>query len=206
MRIYDVSMLIHHDMEVYKNKNEKKPVLTFLKTFPQDGYNESSILMDIHTGTHIDAPFHMINQGDTIEKINLENLITTCYVLDMTFCSGKITKDDLLKKKIRAQSFILLKTGNSYESEFNSEFVYLDSSGAAYLSSLSLKGIGIDGLGIERAQKNHDTHHILMEKNIIIIEGLRLEEVDEGEYKMIALPLKIKGADGAPARIVLIKE
>jgi arylformamidase len=84
-------------------------------------------------------------------------------------------------------------------------FVYLEKSGAEYLAQLNVKGVGIDSLGIERAQANHSTHHILMSKNIIIIEGLRLAKVDEGIYQMYALPLKIKGADGAPARVILSK-
>jgi len=206
MKIYDVSMEINEDMKVYKNIEEKKPKLKFLKTFKKDGYNESRIAMDIHTGTHIDAPLHMMDKGQTIENIDLNKLITTCYVLDLTHIKDAITKDDLIDKNIKENEFILLKTKNSYDKEFNFNFIYLDKSGATYLSLLNVIGVGIDSLGIERSQKEHETHHILMKDNIIIIEGLQLKEVPEGRYLMYALPLKIKGADGAPARVVLIEE
>jgi len=206
MKIFDVSMLIHEDMTVYKNKQEKKPELVFLKNYKEDKYNESKITLDIHTGTHIDAPYHMIDKGDTIENIDLEKLITKCMVVDLTNVKDKITKEDLINKNIKAESFVLLKTSNSYDEQYNYNFVYLEKSGARYLKELKIKGVGIDSLGIERNQKNHDTHEILMKNNIIIIEGLRLKEIVKGEYMMYALPLKIKGADGAPARIILIEE
>jgi len=206
MKIYDVSMEINENMKVYKNIEAKKPELRFLKTFEKDGYNESRIAMDIHTGTHIDAPLHMIDKGQTIEKIDLSKLITTCYVIDVTNVKDAITKSDLINKNIKKNEFIFLKTKNSYDKEFNFNFIYLDKSGATYLSLLEVIGVGIDSLGIERSQKDHDTHHILMENDIIIIEGLQLKDVPEGHYLMYALPLKIKGADGAPARVVLIEE
>ncbi len=85
------------------------------------------------------------------------------------------------------------------------DFIYLKKSGAEFLAEQGIIGVGIDALGIERAQPNHETHNILMEKGIIIIEGLRLKEVPTGNYFMCALPLKIKGADGAPARVVLME-
>lgn len=206
MKIYDISMLIHKDMKVYKNKLEKKPDLVFLSNYKNDQYNESEITMNVHTGTHIDAPFHMIDKGETIENINLEKLIAKCVVVDLTKVKDKITKDDLINKKIGENIFVLLKTSNSYDSNFNFNFVYLEKSGAQYLSDLNVIGVGIDALGIERSQKNHETHKILMSNDIIIIEGITLKDVEQGEYMMYALPLKIKGADGAPARIILIKE
>ncbi|MCK5811604.1 MAG: cyclase family protein [Clostridiales bacterium] len=206
MKIYDVSMTINEQMMVYKNIEEKKPKITILKTYKENQYNESSITIDIHTGTHIDAPFHMIDKGETIESIPLEKLVTNCQVLDLTEIKDGIEKKHLQSRKIKEGSFILFKTQNSYTEFFDSNFIYLKKSGAEYLVEKKIKGVGIDALGIERGQKNHDTHTILMNQKIIIVEGLRLKDVLEGEYKMIALPLKIEGTDGAPARIILMSE
>lgn len=89
--------------------------------------------------------------------------------------------------------------------EFNFEFVYLDKSGAAYLKETGIRGVGIDTLGIERAQPNHETHKVLLNQNIIIIEGLRLEDIKEGEYTLYVLPLKIKNTEAAPSRAILIE-
>ncbi len=206
MKIYDISMTIHEKMMVYKNIDEKRPKIKVLKTFEKDHYNESSITLDIHTGTHIDAPFHMIDKGETIESIPLEKLVTACQVLDLSEVEDGITKKHLQSKDISEGSFILLKTKNSYTNSFDTNFIYLKKSGAKYLADKKIIGVGIDSLGIERGQKNHDTHTILMSQRIIIIEGLRLKDITEGNYKMIALPLKIEGTDGAPARIILMSD
>jgi arylformamidase len=206
MQIYDISMLIDQDMMVYKNKQENRPKLSVVKSIPKDSSTESVISMNVHTGTHIDAAYHMDKKGKTIEAIELDKLVTPCHVLDMTQVKEGITKDDLSSYQIESGSFLLFKTKNSYTETFSADFIYLERSGAEYLAKKNIIGVGIDALGIERNQPEHTTHKILMGQGIIIIEGLRLKEVPPGEYFLCALPLKIKGADGAPARVILIKK
>lgn len=206
MIIYDISMTIEKDMGVYKNIEEKRPVIKFDRKIPKDSINESSMCMNLHTGTHIDAPYHVDDMGDTIDAIDLTKLITKCRVLDLTNVYDGIIKEDLVGKSIRQDEFILLKTRNSFTEEFDPNFVYVKKSGAEYLAEKGVIGVAIDSFGIERAQPEHETHKILFNKGITIIEGVRLKEIEEGEYFMCALPLKIKGVDGAPARIVLIKD
>lgn len=203
MGIYDVSMEIHENMMVYKNKPEKKPRRNIQFDYETSGMNESEITMGLHTGTHIDAPFHMLDMGDTIEKIDLNNLIGKAEVLDMTHIEDRITAKDLEDKPIIKDGFILFKTKNSMTEEYENDFVFLEKSGAQYLKDKGITGVGIDSLGIERNQPGHETHTILLGSGCIIIEGLRLKGIDEGEYMMYALPLKIKGGDGAPARVIL---
>jgi len=206
MIIYDISMSIEKNMGVYKNIEEKRPVIRHEKKIPKDSINESSIHMNVHTGTHIDAPSHMDNMGSTIDAIDLNKLITKCRVLDLTKVVDRIKKDDLMDKNIRAGEFLLLKTRNSFTEEFDSNFVFVEKGGAEYLAEKGIIGVAIDSFAIERDQPNHETHKSLFNKKIIIIEGVRLKEIQEGEYFICALPLKIKGVDGAPARIVLIKD
>jgi arylformamidase len=203
MKYHDISMEISEDMMVYKNRAEKKPRREIMARYDEQEINESRILMDLHTGTHIDAPFHMIDSGETIETMDMSKLIGKAIVLDLTDITDGITKEDLAEKKIETGSFVLLKTRNSFSDEFNGDFIYLKEDGAKYLSEIGIRGVGIDALGIERSQPGHETHKILLGKGIIIIEGLRLSKIDEGEYMMYALPLKIKGGDGAPARVIL---
>jgi arylformamidase len=202
--IYDVSMLINEDIQVYKNKPEKKPKIDLVLNYKNNNCNESKIDMNLHTGTHIDAPFHMVDNGKTVESIKLENLVRKCKVFDFSKVENKITADDLMKKEIEENDFILLKTKNSFEDSFNFEFVFLEKSGAKYLKEKKISGVGIDALGIERAQKDHDTHKILLTNDIIILEGLRLKDIKEGIYEMYALPLKLEKVDGAPARVILV--
>jgi len=193
-------------MGVYKNKEEKRPIIKLEKKILKDNINESSMYMNLHTGTHIDAPFHIDDMGDTIDVIDLNKLITKCRVIDLSKVLGGITKDDLIDKNIQTSEFLLFKTRNSFTEEFEPDFVYVEKSGAEYLAEKEISGVAIDSFGIERSQPGHETHKTLFNKSITIIEGVRLKEIGEGEYFMCALPLKIKGVDGAPARIVLIKD
>ena len=89
---------------------------------------------------------------------------------------------------------------------FTYDFVYLEKSGAKYLAGKKVKTVGIDYVGIERDQPNHETHRFLLGNDIPIIEGLRLGKVKEGEYTLLCLPLAYKGMEAAPARAVLIKK
>lgn len=206
MKIYDVSMEIYEDMIVYKNKQEKRPKLRVAKDYITGNSYESVITMEMHTGTHIDAPLHMIEGGKTIESIGLEKLIRKCKVLDLTGIEDRITEEVLKEKEIQKGDFILLKTRNSFAKEFDFKFVYLEKSGAEYLKDVGVEGVGIDALGIERDQPGHETHKILLGQGVIIIEGLQLKEVEEGEYTLYAPPLKIRNVEAAPARVILIKE
>lgn len=206
MKIYDISMNIYSDMTVYKNKCEKRPELIITQDFQNGDVHESRINMDMHTGTHIDAPLHMIKDGDTVENIDLNKLVTKCKVVDLTNIPSKITSDILLNKDIDKGDFIIFKTRNSYTEDFDFEFVYLEKSGAEYLKNKGVIGVGIDALGIERSQAGHETHKILLNSGIVILEGLRLKHIDEGKYFLYAAPLKIRGAEAAPTRALLIKE
>ena len=204
MRIFDISMTVRKDMPVYRDAPAKRPVHTVERSIPPDGVNESAIWFNLHTGTHLDSPFHMIRGGWPTEFLPLERLIARCRVLDLTRAEGRIARKDLEGFDIRPGEFVLLKTENSRHDRWRDEFVYLERSGAEYLASIPISGVGIDALGIERAQPGHETHIALLEREIIILEGLRLRHVEPGNYLLIALPVKIADADGAPARAVLI--
>ncbi|RST74240.1 cyclase family protein [Siminovitchia acidinfaciens] len=201
MKVYDITSTIVEGMTVYKNKPEKQPKLTTVT----NGYvTESRIDMDVHCGTHVDSPLHMVIDGDTFETISLEDLVGPCKVLDFSEVEDRVTKEDLEAFDIQKGDFVLLKTKNSYEEEFNFDFIFLAHDGAEYLSELGVSGVGIDSLGIERSQEGHPTHKTLFSNKVIIIEGLRLKEVDQGNYFMVAAPLKLVGTDAAPARVLLM--
>jgi arylformamidase len=203
MKIFDVSLPIYEGMPVYKNKPEKQPSFDT----SQNGHvTETRIAMDVHTGTHVDAPLHMVPGGDTIETLPLEKLVRKAKVIDLTDAEDSIKADDLAGKDIQKGDFVLFKTKNSWDKEFNFEFIYVNHEAAKTLAEIGVSGVGIDALGVERAQENHPTHKQLFKNDVIIIEGLQLKDVPEGEYLMVAAPLKIRGLDASPARIVLIEE
>lgn len=203
MKMYDVTGAIFEGMAVYKDKPEKQP-----KMNPQTSgeVTETQLEMNVHTGTHIDAPRHMLMDGETFESISLDKLVGACQVLDLTGVENGISKADLKRFQIQKDDFILMKTKNSFDEEFNFDFVYLTEDGANYLAELGIRGVGTDALGIERSQENHPTHKALFASDIIIVEGLRLKEVQQGDYFMMAAPLKLIGTDAAPARVLLFDE
>lgn len=203
MKIYDITAPIFNGMPVYKNKPEKQPEIN---TNTNGHVTESRISMDVHTGTHVDAPLHMINDGETIETIDIQQLVRPVKVLDLTSVEEKITKKDIENYDIQENDFLLFKTKNSWDTEFNFEFIYVAEDAAAYLKEKKVAGTGIDSLGIERAQEGHPTHRTLMGSRIIIMEGLQLKEIEEGSYFMVAAPLKIEGTDASPARVILMDE
>ena len=204
-KIYDISMPISYDMPVYKGKEAKRPILEVESDYITGKSYESRISMNLHTGTHLDRTLHMIEGGNTIETLEIKDLITVCKVLDLTSAKDSITSVELKTKHIKEGDFILLKTRNSFEDILESDYIFLDNTGAEYLADHKIKGVGIDALGIERSQPQHETHLSLMAKGIHILEGLRLKEVEEGEYFLVAPPINIVGAEAAPVRAVLIQ-
>lgn len=205
MKIHDISMTIHENIAVYKNSEAKRPIIKVNSDYSTSNHYESRLSIDLHTGTHMDAPLHMVEGGDTIDNFNLKKAVTKCKVFDLTSVNDAITKNDLLDKNIEKDDFILLKTQNSYTEEFDYNFVFVEKSGAQYLKEKGITGVGIDSLGIERAQPEHETHKILLDNDIAILEGLRLKDISEGEYLLIAAPIKIKGVEAAPVRALLVE-
>ena len=203
MKIYDLSPEISEKMVIYKNRLEKRPKITSTRAL-KDGANESKLDIYVHTGSHVDAPYHVLQNGETIEKMNLDKFMGKCAVLDFTKIKGSINKKILLKKNFFADDIVLLKTKNKAAKKFDFSFTYLEKSGAEYLASKNIKAVGIDSLGIERSQPNHETHKILAKKNIPIFEGLNLSKVNQGRYFFYGFPLKIKKGDASPIRAVLI--
>jgi arylformamidase len=199
---YDISLPIESSMMVYKQKPEKIPQFKVQNNLDLGGSFETTISMNVHTGTHIDFPLHMQKNGKTSTGFNPSRLITEVRVID---CGDVVMIDEkfLGRQNIVKGSFILLKTKSSFSKTFLFDFPYLSESGAQYCVKQKLQGVGIDALGIERDQPQHQTHHELMNHNILIVEGLRLQAVPEGIYQMIALPISIQGMDALPVRAIL---
>jgi len=205
MKIFDVTMKIDPNIQVYKNMESKKPKFVTVADFDKNDYHETDITMNVHTGTHLDFPLHMKRDGKDSTSLDFKKFIREVKVFDLTDVIDGITYEDLKDLEIKKNDFLLLKTRNSFEETFNYEFIYVKEDAAKYLSSLEIDGVGVDGLGIERSQKGHPTHLALMNKDIDIIEGLRLKDIEEGTYMMYAQALPLLGVDACPMSIVLIQ-
>ncbi len=174
-----------------------------------DDANVTRLDMGVHTGTHIDAPFHFDPNGKTIDKLSLDVLIGPCRVFDMLEINQAIGSADLEKLVFDNQIRVLFKTKNSNlwktgERMFKKDFIHMSPEGAKFLIDRGIKLVGIDYLSIERyGSPDHTTHHMLLGNKVVILEGLDLSGVSSGDYELIALPPRLKGADGSPARVVL---
>ena len=207
MKIIDISWPISESMTQYNNKNIVRMQAT--KTFAHDNVRETCITMDSHVGTHIESQAHFMRDGITTDKIELQQCCGPCMVIDMTFVGDSITDEHLSLIHIEPNAIVLFKTTNSElhdNDPFDPNFVYLCASGARYLAEKKVKAVGIDYIGIERSQEAHITHHTLMEHNIVIIEGLRLNMVHAGSYFFVCLPLAFIGLEASPARAILIED
>ena len=205
MKIYDISLGISQGMPVYKGRDSKRPIVRIDSDFASGHVYETKLEMNMHTGTHIDSQLHVLERGETIDKLDLHKVVTKCKVFDFKNAEGKISAEHLSTKNIMEGDFILLKTKNSYLDILENEFIYLDKAGAQYLINKKVIGVGIDALGIERNQPEHETHTVLLGAGVVVLEGLQLKEIEEDEYLLVAAPLKIIGAEAAPVRALLIK-
>lgn len=206
MKIYDLSVNIYSNMLKWPSDPEIKinPVLSI-----ENGasVNLSIFNMGSHTGTHIDAPYHFNPDGKTVDKLSLYDLIGEALVVEIK--SDIISVNELKNIDLNRYKRILFKTKNSSylrRKEFCTKYTYLDYRAAKKLVRYNVKLVGIDYLSIEKFDsRTHNVHKILTRNNIIILETLKLSKIKPGKYFLVALPLKIKNCDAAPARVVLIK-
>lgn len=166
--------------------------------------NVGKIITSVHMGTHVDAPFHFDNDGSTIDKIPLETYVGKARVVDVSeFHTVTITI--LQNINLDGVERVLFKTSLPNNPKiFPENLTILAPEIAEYLAERGVRLLGIDMPSIDPiASKSLDTHHALSQHGIHILENLMLDHVDIGDYELIALPLRIIGADGSPVRAVL---
>jgi arylformamidase len=206
-RIYDISVPIRTGGLVYPGNPEIE--ITLQQAVAKGaGANVSYIRFGSHTGTHADAARHFFDDGQTVDKIPLERLVGPALLLGFPDDVGAVSAADLSKHDIKGRKRVLLRTRNSVllsQKQFVRDYTYLAPDGAQYLVDNGVELVGVDYLSIEQFHSgHHKTHRILLERSVVILEGLDLSVPAPGEYELICLPLRIEGCDGAPARAVLI--
>lgn len=205
MEIYDLTMPMTPEMPVYKNRAANRPSITRDRCHETDSIQESRFNINVHTGTHLDAPLHILPAGAAIEAYPLERLQVACQVVDLSEAGRAIDATAFAGLNLRRDTAVLLKTVNSYVDRFEQDYCYLTAAGAAYLAEKQLFLVGIDALGIERGQPGHPTHKALFASDAWILEGLRLQAVAAGNYTLHLLPLLVPGAEASPVRAVLTR-
>lgn len=211
---YDISVSIQPDLPVWEG-DPPVVIRSAARIERGDAANVSRLEIGAHTGTHIDAPVHFVPGRKGIDGLMLDSLIGPAYVVDLTDVQHEVHGDDFDRANIPyGTRRLLCKTTNSSlwsksPPGFEADFVGISPDGAQWLIDHGIELVGVDYLGVERFEsvgRGAPTHHTLLEKEMIIVEGLDLSEVPAGEYTLICLPIKIKNSDGAPSRAILIKE
>jgi len=206
-RIYDISVPIRSGGLVYPGNPEIE--ISLQQAMAKGaGANVSFVRFGSHTGTHADAARHFFDDGQTVDAIPLARLMGPALLLSFPDELRAVSAADLRKQDLKGHKRVLLRTRNSAllsQKEFVGDYTYLAPDGAQYLVEQGVELVGIDYLSIEQFHSgHHKTHRTLLEKSVVILEGLDLSVPAPGEYELICLPLRIEGCDGAPARAVLI--
>ncbi len=208
MKTYDITVPISSALPVWPG-DPAVSVERVAKIEAGANANVSQLAMSAHTGTHVDAPYHFLAEGDSLEKVPLSLMMGRAYVLDLPdvdLITAEVLENADLPPRTRR---ILFKTRNSDfwargEKEFQTDFVALSDDGAQYLVERGVKLVGIDYLSIAPFKNSRPTHEILLKAGVLILEGLNLSGVSQGRYTLYCLPLNLQGVDGAPARAVLM--
>jgi arylformamidase len=211
-KILDLSQPVYHNCPgwpTYEMVDVRYEAL-----FPKDGYTAETIKMNVHTGTHLDAPFHFFPQGKTIEQLSIDRFQGDAIPINLFGIApdSAITVEHLTpyEHKIRPGDIVLLCTGWSekrgYSKEYYQQWPYLSGEGAQWLVDKGVKGVGIDGFSIGGwgPEKAVPPHEILLSNEIWPLEELYLTEelLSEERWYLCAFPLKLKGFGGAPVRAV----
>lgn len=207
MDIHDISLPLSNDLPSWPG--DPRPRIKRIHNISEgDDSNVTHLSMTAHTGTHIDAPDHFLDSGETLDQIPLGLFIGPVQVVELP--SGRdITAEMIQEADIPAHTKrVLFKTRNSQlweqgVKEFQKDFIALDEKAAEYLVSRDLEVVGVDYLSVAPFRAPKATHQILLEGKVLIIEGLDLSGIEPGQYTLYCLPLNIPEAEGAPARVLL---
>ncbi len=196
MRIYDISQEVFSCV-VYPE--DDAPKLYDVRRMKRgDAYNLTNFSMCAHNGTHIDAPFHFLGDGKTVDEVSLEKTVGKCYVAEEYGVLNAESVHDILRRakevSDEASKRILIKGDAIVTADVARVFV-----------NFGISLIGVEGQSVGDSASPADVHRILLKSEIVLLEGIRLSQVSEGEYFLCAAPICLGGADGAPCRAILIE-
>lgn len=208
--IIDLTHTITPECPVYPGT--PVPEMTAACTMTRDGYRETLLKLGSHTGTHMDAPRHMLSDGSGLDQLPISQFCGRAVVLDVSgFTPGSVITADFLRAQndcLQSADFVLFYTGWEKkwgtESYFEDTFPVPDEGAAKYLVSCGLKGVGTDAISVDPLRTEaYSAHKILLSGGLVIVENLCLKKVvGRNDIMFFALPLKFKNADGAPVRVI----
>ncbi|WP_289142375.1 arylformamidase [uncultured Brevibacillus sp.] len=203
MKLYDISRPLKRGMPTWPGDTPFQYEVSWPKS-DSGSVNVGKLTMSIHTGTHVDAPFHFDDEGRKITDLDLNLYVGQAKLVDVAGRTS-IGADDLANVDLKGITRLLLRTSSwSDPDQFPESICYLRPDLAPFLAEKGIRLIGVDVPSIDPLDsKELPAHHGLHQNDIHILEGLCLEDVEPGIYELIALPLQIEEADGSPVRAVL---
>ena len=209
----DLTLTISENLPTFPG-SPKPQFIPWEKIVP-DGYNLELMFLSSHTGTHMDAPFHFLEKGKTIDQISPNRLVTDAILIKLRKTSNQsITKKDILNfesknEKIPNNSTIVFSTGwsnNLKKKHYFEKNPGLSIDAAKYLVAKNINLVGIDSPSIDLGtDSKFSVHHILSKNNILIVENLtNLEKIKTKNFRLVVLPLKLKNATGSPVRAIAV--
>lgn len=208
MKIHDISLTISADMPVYPGDAGVR-IIPSKRIASGARYNISALHLGSHAGTHVDPPYHFVENGIKVDQVPLETLVGRARVCQFPD-KREISADDLEQASIpQGTERLLIGTSNSglwSLPGFRQDFAYIAPGAARWIVERGIKLVGFDYLSVEKFRSPQaETHLTLLGAGVIIVEGLDLSRISPGEYTLVCLPLKIKDGDGAPARAILVE-
>lgn len=203
-RLFDVSMTLDAATPVWPGNPTFRldPVKDISRG---DSSNVSRLEMGTHSGTHVDAPRHFLTGAAGVDALDPALLVGEARLFQLGDIPY-VDAESMAALDLTGVSRLLLGTRNSslLRSAFTDDFAYLDEGAARYLQGTGVRLLGVDYLSVEAYRSpGHPAHRVLLASGVVILEGLDLQDVPAGDYELLCLPLKLRGADGAPARVLL---
>ena len=203
-RIWDISQPLHAAVPVWPGE----PAFALHShAVIGDGcpVNVGGMFTPLHVGTHGDAPLHYANDGASSADCELDAYIGPCVLLDMRHARGRVEIADIDWDAIEGSERVLLRTYEHFpHDQWDSDFTAIARDVIARLGSMGVRLIGTDAASLDPEQsKTLDAHQVVKAADMRILEGLVLDDVPPGRYELVALPLRIVGADASPVRAIL---
>ncbi len=208
---HDITLAFSPDLPGWPG--DPMPVVEKIRTIAEgSSCNVTRLDSHVHFATHVDAPLHFIEGAAAVDELPLDSLLGPCRVAhlpDVDVIDAAVLESLALPPGTER---LLFRTRNSElwndpAQGFREDYVALSSDGAEWAVGAGIRLVGVDYLSVERFKEpGRPTHNILLEAGVVALEGLDLRGIESGAYGLMCLPMKIKGADGAPARVVLVEE
>jgi arylformamidase len=206
-KIIDITVPLTTDVPMWPGSNGIR-ITPAMRMDEGDSYNASRLDFNLHTGTHVDAPRHFLQNGTTVEHLPLDVLIGPSYVAHLPDAAD-ITPRNLTDLNLQPGiERLLIRTRNSKlwlsnTTEFREDFVALTHEAAQWVVDKKIRLIGVDYLSVQRFADDARTHQILLGADTVVLEGLNLSNVKTGFYELICLPMRLIGTEAAPVRAIL---